>query len=658
MAHFSSPSFDASVLEMLLTLAGPATAAVVGTDVYGGPPLAQSFEERAVTHAFLTPAALGSIDPTRVPTLRTVVVGGEAVGDVLVRRWARERTLLNAYGPTEITVFASLSAPLRPGARVDMGAPNRGEAAVVLDRRLHPVPVGVVGELYVLGDGVARGYHGRAALTATRFVAAPHGGDGSRMYRTGDLVRWTPDGTLEYVDRADTQVKIRGFRVEPGEIDAVVADHPGVDQVVTLVRCDGAAASLVSYVVPRPGASAVPEDIRAHAARSLPRHMVPASVVVVDAIPVGPSGKIDRAALPVPAERSGSGRAPRPGTEAIVAEVFADVLGVPSLSATDGFFDLGGTSLTATTAVTEIRRRTGVEVAVAWVFAASSPEELAWRIDGVQVGAGPTGMSPVIVLRPGTDAPRADRPAPLVVVHPAIGLAWSYSSLLQHVSGDRAVYGLQNPVLAGEDAAASLGDLARLHRDTIRDLVPDGPVHLLGWSLGGMLVAEIARLLAEDGAAAAASVVLLDSYVLADHPGWEEPPSPADLAVEFGVADPDDVDPGLTVAQVHESMHGLPGPIADLPVDVLESLYDAYRVATALAAAWRPQPVPGDVVFVTAAVDPPGPPAIDDWRGVVAGDLTEVVVDARHRDLLDPDVVARWAPRVGGAMTTEGQDGR
>ncbi|MBE7160833.1 MAG: amino acid adenylation domain-containing protein, partial [Williamsia herbipolensis] len=657
VAHFSSPSFDASVLEMLLTLAGPATAAVVGTDVYGGPPLADTLEERSVTHAFLTPAALGSLDPARVPTLRTVVVGGEAVGGVLVRRWARERTMLNAYGPTEITVFASLSAPLRAGARVDMGTPNRGEAAVVLDRRLHPVPVGVVGELYVLGDGVARGYHGRPGLTATRFLAAPFGDAGARMYRTGDLVRWTRDGALEYVDRADTQVKIRGFRVEPGEIDAVVADHADVDQVVTLVRGDGAQASLVGYVVLRPGRSTSPEEIRAHAARSLPRHMVPSAIVLVDEIPVGPSGKIDRAALPAPSERSGTGRPPRPGTEAMVAEVFADVLGVPSLSATDGFFDLGGTSLTATTAVTEIRRRTGVEVAVAWVFAASTPEELAWRIDGVQVGAGPTGLSPVIVLRPGSDSPRGDRPTPLVVVHPAIGLAWSYSSVLQHVSGERPVYGLQNPVLAGEDPAGSLGELARRHRDTIRDLVPEGPVHLLGWSLGGVLAVEIARLLTEDGDGPA-SVVVLDSYVLADHPAWHEPPSPADLAVEFGVVGPDEVDPDLTVTDAHGLMHGLPGPIADLPVAVLESLYEAYRDATALAASWRPRAVSCDVVVVTAAVDPPGPPAIDDWRDIVTGDLTEVVVDARHRDLLDPDVVARWAPRVGGAMTTEGQDRR
>jgi amino acid adenylation domain-containing protein len=652
VAHFSSPSFDASVLEMLLTLAGPATAAVVATDVYGGPPLADTLEERAVTHAFLTPAALGSIDPARVPTLRTVVVGGEAVGDVLVRRWARDRTILNAYGPTEITVFASLSAPLRPGAPVDMGAPNRGAAAVVLDRRLHPVPVGVVGELYVLGDGLAHGYHGRPALTAGRFVAAPLGERGSRMYRTEDLVRWTREGTLEYVDRADAQVKIRGFRVEPGEIDAVLADHPAVDQVVTIVRGEGARAALVSYVVRTSGTTAAGEDIRNHAAHSLPRHMVPAAVIVVDAIPLGPSGKVDRAALPAPAERSGTGRPPRPGTEATVAEVFADVLGVGSLSATDGFFDMGGTSLTATTAVTEIRRRTGVEVAVAWVFAASTPEELAWRIDGTRVAAGPTGMSPVIVLRPGTGSATPDHPAPLVVVHPAIGLSWSYSSLLQHVAGDRAVYGLQNPALAGEEPAASLADLGRRHRETIRDLVPEGPVHLLGWSLGGMLAAEIACLMVDDGCGPA-SLTLLDAHVVADREGWGEPPSPADLVVEFGVAEPDDVDPGLTVAEAAALLRGQPGPIADLPVEVLESLYEAYRHATVLASGWRPRAVTGDVVFVTAAADPPGPPAIDDWRDVVDGALTEVVVDARHRDLLTPEVVAEWAPRVSGPMTPD-----
>uniref|UniRef100_UPI001CE4975E AMP-binding protein n=1 Tax=unclassified Nocardia TaxID=2637762 RepID=UPI001CE4975E len=230
-----SPSFDASVLELLLALGGSATMVVVAPTVYGGEELAGLLRREGVTHAFITPAALASIDPAGLGELRVVVAGGEACPPELVRRWALPgvREFFNGYGPTETTIMTNISAPLTPDVPVTIGGPIRAITEYVLDERLSPVPTGVVGELYITGAQLARGYHRQPALTALRFVANPFDPNGSRLYRTGDLVRWTADNELEYLGRNDFQVKIRGFRIELGEIDAVLAAHETVDFAVT-----------------------------------------------------------------------------------------------------------------------------------------------------------------------------------------------------------------------------------------------------------------------------------------------------------------------------------------------------------------------------------------------------------------------------------------
>ncbi|WP_216897108.1 non-ribosomal peptide synthetase [Nocardia alni] len=349
VAHAVSPSFDISVEEILVTLARGATLVVVPPAAYAGEEMAQVLRAHGVTHLDVTPAVAASLDPATVPSLRTVVVGGDACPPDLVARWSG-RTLLNGYGPTETTVTVTVSEPLGPDTPITIGGPTPGVSAVVLDPWLRPVPPGTTGELYLAGAGLARGYHRRGGLTAAHFLANPYG-DGERMYRTGDLVRWrVHDGRheLEYLGRNDFQVKIRGFRVELGEIDAVLQHHPDVEFSITLGAETGSGAvALVSYVLPRVGAAPDPEELKAVAGRTLPAHMVPAAVVLLDSVPLTPLGKVDRKALPTPdfEARTTTGRAPSTPREKLLAGLFAEVLGLESVGAEESFFALGGDSI-------------------------------------------------------------------------------------------------------------------------------------------------------------------------------------------------------------------------------------------------------------------------------------------------------------------------
>ncbi|WP_173075831.1 non-ribosomal peptide synthetase [Phytohabitans rumicis] len=307
---FSAPTFDASVWELWGALLSGATVVVAGDD-----PVGELAARGDVTHVTVPPSVLAGLSPASVGA-GVVVSAGEALPERVAAAWSVGRRLLNAYGPTEVTVCASVSEPLSEGGGVPIGRPIDGTRVWVLDRWLRPVPPGVAGELYVAGAGVARGYLGRPGLTAERFVACPFGVPGQRMYRTGDVVRWRADGQLEFVGRADGQVKVRGFRIELGEVEAVLAGCEGVRQAAAAVR-DG---RLVGYVVP----SDV-EGVREAVARRLPAYMVPSNIVGLDRLPVNDNGKLDRKALPAPAYAPS--RPPATPRERALCRAFADVLG-------------------------------------------------------------------------------------------------------------------------------------------------------------------------------------------------------------------------------------------------------------------------------------------------------------------------------------------
>ncbi|WP_097246838.1 amino acid adenylation domain-containing protein [Nocardia amikacinitolerans] len=404
--HFASPSFDASVLELLLAVGGAATMVVAAPEVYGGAGLAELLRRERVTHAFVTPAALASMDPAGLDELRVLITGGEACPPELVRRWVLPvahgiRQFFNAYGPTEATVMTNVTSSMTPDLPVTIGAPIRGIAAYVLDERLRPVPTGVAGELYVSGAQLARGYGGQSGLTASRFVADPFAEGGSRMYRTGDLVRWTPRGDLEYLGRNDFQVKVRGFRIELGEIDAVLAAHDSVDFAVTVGHeLDSGSTILASYVHAAPGALVDVAALTAFAEETLPRHMVPTAITVLDEIPLTPAGKLDRRALPAPQLQVKEFRAPSGPLEQLIAELFGEALGSEEpIGADDDFFALGGNSLIATQVMARLGSALGGRLEVRELFNASTVAGLAARL-AQSPGAAPARPALVAGPRP------------------------------------------------------------------------------------------------------------------------------------------------------------------------------------------------------------------------------------------------------------------
>ncbi|MBO9653737.1 MAG: amino acid adenylation domain-containing protein [Agrobacterium tumefaciens] len=387
--QFFSFSFDASIPELVMSLgAGAKLLLLPRHATLPGAELADILRERHVTHLTMTPSALLALPVDDLPSLHTVLVGGEVPMPELVERWGRHRRFINAYGPTETTVNASM---------VDMGGglpavpvlrPAANKQLYVLDDNLELLPFGVPGELHIGGCGVARGYHDRAALTAERFVPDPFIRDGRAgvLYRTGDRAVLLPDGRIHVSGRLDSQVKIRGYRIEPGEIEAGLLAHPAIVSATVAVRDDGRGGKrLAAYAVPQIDQDAAirptPSDIRQWLANRLPKFLVPDTFDWLEALPLTVNGKIDPSKLPAPrAETNPDGRAPEGEMETRIASAFGQILNIDQVAATDDFFTLGGHSLLATRLCAVAKEEFGLDISVLDLFNASTVEALANRL--------------------------------------------------------------------------------------------------------------------------------------------------------------------------------------------------------------------------------------------------------------------------------------
>ncbi|WZU33671.1 Linear gramicidin synthase subunit D [Rhodococcus ruber] len=637
--HFASPSFDASVLELLLAVEPGATLVIAPPTVYGGADLADLLRRERVTHAFVTPAALASVDPAGLDDLRTVVVGGEACPPELVARWAPGRAFHNGYGPTETTIMTNISDPLTPGGPITIGGPLRGTRSLVLDGRLRPVPVGVAGELYLSGVQLARGYHARASLTAARFVADPYG-TGNRLYRTGDVVRWTESGEIEYVGRSDFQVKIRGFRIELGEIDAVLRRDPSVDFAVTVGRTSEAGVvRLVSYVTARPSATVGTAALLASAARALPGHMVPSSIVVLDDVPLTPVGKLDREALPEPDTATRPYRAPETEVQRVVADMFAEVLGLDRVGLDDDFFELGGNSLVATQVVARLRDVLGVQVRVPWLLAAPTVAAFAARLGG---GVGEdAALAVVLPLRAGEPDV-----TPLFCIHPMIGLAWPYAALAARLAPGRPVFGLQTPALTDPGfVPTSIEALARRYADEIVRVRPGGPYRLAGWSLGGVLAHAVAVELQARGLRVE-HLAMLDCIprIDTDRFGAEFAENLRSLGVDV---DPEALRDGLPPEAARAVAAAVPAELIDLDAQRVQRIFATAVLSPELINRHEPGLFAGDVAFFSARDEHPSEAdAANLWAPHVTGRVRNRFVPGAHGAMMDPPALDVIVPEL------------
>ncbi|MER7754556.1 amino acid adenylation domain-containing protein [Kitasatospora sp. NPDC097643] len=704
---FHSYAFDFSVWELWGALLHGGRLVVVPHLVSRDPAAFLDLLARErVTVLNQTPSAfyqLSAADrdrPGRELALRYVVFGGEALelsrlDDWYARHPDHAPTLVNMYGITETTVHVSHLALDRASAAAGVASAigvNIPDLRVyVLDQHLQPVPPGVTGEMYVAGAGLARGYLGRPALTAGRFVADPYaelfGERGTRMYRSGDLARRRADGVLEYFGRADQQVKIRGFRIELGEIEAVLAAHPEIADAAVIVREDTPGdRRLVGYAVPAvpalPGAPAgegddpaapppaaptvtapTPDTLRAHAAAALPAHMVPSAVVLLDRLPLTANGKLDRRALPAPAApEGGSGRPPRGPREQQLCELFAEVLGVPAVGVDDDFFTLGGHSLLVVRLAGRIRAVLGLEVGIGTLFQAPTPAALDAALDVALDAARSTGTPPatadaldvLLPLRP--TAP--GRQAPLFAVHPAGGLSWCYTGLIRHLPADVPIYGLQaqgvGPATAELPLPPSLDELAVHYVDRLREVQPEGPYRLLGWSTGGIIAHVVAVRLQELGQAVEL-LAILDAYPaegFRDLPAPDQAEALEALLTMGGYGPADLAGESLELAAVTALLRREGSPLAGLSEPTVAALNRIYLHTNHLVRGHEHRRFDGDVLFFRATVD-----TIDEtlvpalWTPYVAGRIDNTDIACSHKDMTLPDPIAHIARVIADHLT-------
>jgi amino acid adenylation domain-containing protein len=431
---------------------------------------------------------------------RTLVIGADnllAEPTLLWQDHAPGVRLLNEYGPTETVVGCSLyelGAGKHREGRIPIGRPIWNLTMYVLDAHLRPVPVGLPGELYIGGVGVARGYLGRPALTAEKFVPDPFASTaGARLYRTGDRARFLADGNVEFLGRVDFQVKIRGYRIETGEIESLLSAHPAVRAALVMAREDAPGdRRLVAYLVT--DGETTPAELRAALGGKLPDYMVPSAFVFLDELPVGSTGKVDRRALPAPAAgaREGDGyAAPETAAERALVEVWEEVLAVKPVGVDDDFFALGGHSMLAVRLMSQLRRRLGAELPLSALFERPTVRRLAALLDGAP---GRPAWSPLVPIHPAGDR------VPLFFVHPIGGQVLCYAELARALGPDQPFYGLQAPDLtAVGDAETTLEEMAASYVEAIRGVWPSGPYLLGGWSFGGLVAFEMAQQLASAG---------------------------------------------------------------------------------------------------------------------------------------------------------------
>ncbi|MFG2330906.1 amino acid adenylation domain-containing protein [Streptomyces sp. NPDC048604] len=639
-------TFDIAGLELYAPLVAGARVHVVRKeDAVDGRRLAEVLAETGTTVLQATPATwqlLVEAGWENDGALRALV-GGEALPPSLAERLVRGpgRTW-NVYGPTETTIWSTAHRLDSGTEQISIGRPLANTQAYVLDERLRPVPVGVPGDLYLGGTGVARGYRGRPGLTAERFVPDPYADrPGARMYATGDRARWREDGTLVFLGRDDGQVKLRGFRIEPGEIEACLERHPAVGRAVVLVREDRPGdRRLVGYVTAEGEARPAVEELREHLREFLPDYMVPSALVRLDAFPLNTSGKIDRRALPAPAvERAAGGYVPpRDPLELEVAHVWEEVLGVAPVGLHDRFFDLGGHSLLVLRLMAEIEKRFGRQLPMAAIFRGATVERFARMLR-----EGYEEEDAVHLVELGSGEGGDGAAAPVFFAHPAGSEVVCYMPFAELLQGGRPVYALASPPpVDGRLPYAGFGERAAAYAELIRGVQPRGPYTVVGWCYGGANAYAVAAELERAGERV--SVVMMDAHAPAVVPEGEEPDRAdiveaiaANLQWDYGdrlksaaelrgMTDEEHLDHLLELARASDYLP------PDAGREQIAHVLELWEANLRLLWNFRPDPVAGRVTLIRAAEETHDPAG--SWRALTGRDLDVRTVTGNHYSMM------------------------
>jgi len=644
--------FDASTYELWVPL-------LTGQQIVIAPPgdveprvLRKLIAAEKLTAVFLTTALFCMIadeDPACLSGALDVWTGGEFVPPEAVRRVlkaCRGTAIRNVYGPTETTTFATYytAQSLADGeTSIPIGKPLDNVRVYVLDGGLLPVPAGVVGELYIAGAGLARGYLGRAGLTAERFVACPFGGRGERMYRTGDLAKWRADGVLEFVGRADAQVKIRGYRIEPGEVEAMLSRHADVSHCAVVAREDGPGGKrLVAYVVGRAGAAVRAEELRDYLSEQLPDYMVPAAYVGLSALPLTANGKLDQRALPAP-EFAGAaeGRGPRTPQEEMLCGLFAEVLGLERVGIDDNFFALGGHSLLAMRLVRRIQSSMGIQLRIQALFDTQTVAGLTARLG---IDSPHDALNVLLPFRAGGSG------VPLFCLHPGIGLSWCYAGLMAHLRHDVPIYGVQARGLSDSgELPANFDEVVAECTDCIRRVQLTGPYQLVGFSFGGNLAHAIAARLQQQGQEVAL-LAILDSYPAELHPPFyplEERQALVLTLQTLGFTKPVSTDGLVPWDDIKDFLCHQDNPLGHLEAAVLAAINRIQLNNIRLLAQSQTARFEGGMIHfrATQGNDKPALPA-NSWAAYVGGKIDAYEIDCRHTQLMDRGPLAEIAQRL------------
>lgn len=643
-------SFDVSVPEFFWPLIAGATLVVAQPGGHRDPEyLTRVIEQERITIVHFVPSMLEEFlrhgEAGACTSLRRLLCSGEALPTALVREWAglNAAQVVNLYGPTEAAVDVTfhVADANDPGPVVPLGTPVWNTKAYVLNDDLNPVPAGVPGSLYLAGAQLAAGYLGRPDLTSARFVADPFGPPGTRMYRTGDVARQRPDGVLEYLGRDDDQVKIRGVRVEPEEARNALLRQPGVRAAAVVARTSESETRLIAYVV-ADATEPDPVELRRSLRHELLEHLVPSVIVSVPELPLTPSGKLDRAALPDPVHELREPQAPpRTAAERKLCLLFAQMLGHPEVGIDDNFFDLGGHSLLVPRLVHAAREQ-GIPLSVRSLFEAPTIRALS---ELGPVGPGHTSLRPVLRVR---DRASGD---PLFCLYPAAGVGWGFAGLRAHLSSDVPIYSLQAPGLT--DPSRTVATMEAQIADVvarIRDTRPDEPYHLCGWSFGAVLAHGVACALHREGSIVR-SLVLLDGYPGSHSPALTAEETRAALLASLGYDLGPDRSTRVGRSEFDEIIATEPGLLQGIDASTADAVIRVFGTNRDLLRGHEPSHYPGDAVLVVAGSDvDPARPAPNSWAPYIGGELDVRTVAASHGTMTRPGPLAEIAAVLAEKM--------